>query len=532
MRMALIAASMGISLHGLAAENLDRELLDAVWRSNIPEATRLISLGANPNNADIPDKDCRGQPSVADPAPVLAAYWNQTTSALKFLIENGGANIDIRSKAEDCVGGRREGRTPLLAALSADIAQNALFLLRKGADPNFMTLSSGESSLRIALEKNSLLVMDELWPRVSPAVVNNAFESLFEYSYANEKVISYLPKFLAHGADVNHIAVRADGILTSLITTVIAHGDVDTLRFILDRGADPNLKVGSGNPLTALNRASTETRLDKARLLLQYGAVPTVLAFKSAVSQRNYELSKFFVDHGLNVNEPLDGKPLLCSKAESYSNWLAAIDGEQLEFLVRSGVNIHAYCGNLNPILQVAPGADNFAKPKLPVLIRAGADLNSRDLLSLDTPLMRLVRNMSAYQEDRLNLFLRSSTIDYSLKNTYSETTLFVMIFGINWNQDATLSMYESIIARSRKVINEPARSWSDGGITPLHLIILQLDQLRSRPEVAVGIAKALLANGADREIKDDRGRTPLTLARAQSDKPGLKEIIELLETY
>jgi len=67
--------------------------------------------------------------------------------------------------------------------------------------------------------------------------------------------------------------------------------------------------------------------------------------------------------------------------------------------------------------------------------------------------------------------------------------------------------------AGARSVINEKDDIWH---YTPLH---------HAAEQGNIALIKVLLDNGADREIKDDKGRTPLKIA----EEKGCKEIIEML---
>lgn len=70
------------------------------------------------------------------------------------------------------------------------------------------------------------------------------------------------------------------------------------------------------------------------------------------------------------------------------------------------------------------------------------------------------------------------------------------------------------LAAGARSVINEKDDIWH---YTPLHHAAEQGNK---------ALVKVLLDNGADKEIKDDQGRTPLKIA----EEKGRKEIADLLQ--
>ena len=74
---------------------------------------------------------------------------------------------------------------------------------------------------------------------------------------------------LQHGADVNDIGFEPNKGLTPPLVLTAWEGDTDTLRVLLDFGADPNLPASSE---TALYTAIEHTAPDKIELLLERGA--------------------------------------------------------------------------------------------------------------------------------------------------------------------------------------------------------------------------------------------------------------------
>ncbi len=199
---------------------------------------------------------------------------------------DAGAPVDGYS---DKAGG--EGWTPLLLAASENEAPIATLLISRGADINLAV--QGWTPLIEAADEGSLDVLELL------------LEEGAEYNYhagpdmptaltmaASEGHRECLLSLLRSGADVN-------GFGESLPPLLVAaeEDEMEMLRLLLDRGADPNVTDREGR--TALMYAADEGLRGPAALLVSRGADPGIrdregrTALVHAYSEDNEELTGF-----------------------------------------------------------------------------------------------------------------------------------------------------------------------------------------------------------------------------------------------
>lgn len=86
------------------ASNLDSQLIQAVYHRDLAAVKQLIADGANPNASDVPGMDCFGGDGFEPPPLHIAARYAVTYPILVYLVEHG-ANLELRSKATDCMAG-------------------------------------------------------------------------------------------------------------------------------------------------------------------------------------------------------------------------------------------------------------------------------------------------------------------------------------------------------------------------------------------------------------------------------------------
>ena len=92
---------------------------------------------------------------------------------------------------------------------------------------------------------------------------------------ASRSDIQGLKRSLFLGADINGYSMwgwHGDIKGETPLTSAIQHGSLDTVEFLLSRGADPNQRGGSGMP--PICRAAIHDRLDVTKALIEGGAEP------------------------------------------------------------------------------------------------------------------------------------------------------------------------------------------------------------------------------------------------------------------
>jgi len=149
-------------------------------------------------------------------------------------------------------------------------------LLAAGADPDVISGSvpsrfetvgghPPSSALREAISNGHIHIARKLLDagaQLDPESVAHA---------GHEAELGFLQELLVRGADLNTPSRNA--FYPSALCTAAKHGRLETVRWLLEKGADPNL-VAAGQ--TALKEAISGTHLDVVKLLLDSGADPNV----------------------------------------------------------------------------------------------------------------------------------------------------------------------------------------------------------------------------------------------------------------
>ncbi|HEY4364404.1 MAG TPA: ankyrin repeat domain-containing protein [Bryobacteraceae bacterium] len=198
--------------------------------------------------------DVNAKESATGQTPLMAAVLGNHRDAAEFLLERGA---DINASTED-------GMTALLFAAREGYREIATLLLDRGADPNARD-QHGRGALFFAIEARN-------HERSEQAASSALLETLVE-----------------KGVDVNARA-NPDGLSwvdfdgeTPFLRAALS-GDVESMRYLLEHGADPNLGTWGGTtPLMAAAGISPEQTFVRPE--------PEVLA-----------ALQFCLDHGAHVN--------------------------------------------------------------------------------------------------------------------------------------------------------------------------------------------------------------------------------------
>jgi ankyrin repeat protein len=207
---------------------------------NLEKVRLLVTHGANVNARSASDRT----------ALLVAAAYPRTVDVLRFLLDSGA---DLR--AED-----RTGATALsLAVRSADI-DVVRFLVAKGLDPNALA----PVARRIALARRDRPTTDYL---MSTGL--NAGGDLL-IAAAMWQPSELVARWIEAGADVNASNAAQYG-RTALLTAVTSEGEgADTVKLLLEHGADPNARTTEGE--SPLDWAIYKGDRAKIQVLEQYGA--------------------------------------------------------------------------------------------------------------------------------------------------------------------------------------------------------------------------------------------------------------------
>ena len=281
-------------------------LFAAIQRGAVGEAERLIAGGANPNGVG-----ADGTPALmaatlfagADMINLLLEHGADAnavgpagTTALMWAIPNLPAATVLVSHGADVNAKSASGRTPLLVAASYPGTTDLVrLLLERGADLRAQD-QAGINALALAVRSADVEVVRLLVERgldpttVAPGALRAGFarrdrpttDYLMSKGLKSTPEIFITaatwepPEFLARwiqlGADVNAAASPAQYGRTALLTAVTSEAaGADTLKLLLDRGADPNVRTTEGE--SPLDWALYKNDRSKIQVLEEHGAM-------------------------------------------------------------------------------------------------------------------------------------------------------------------------------------------------------------------------------------------------------------------
>jgi ankyrin repeat protein len=209
---------------------------------DVEKMRRLIDHGANVNARSETDRT----------ALLVAASYPGTVSALRLLLDHGA---DLR--AED-----RGGSTALSLAVRSSSVDVVQFLAGKGLDPKGLR----PLDQRAGFSRNDLPTTDYLLKTASmPSADVFAVSAIWQ-------PVDRMARWIELGGNVNASLSVAQYARTPLMNAVTSEAEgVDTVRLLLDHGADPNAKMTEGE--TPLDWALYSGDRAKIQALEQHGAV-------------------------------------------------------------------------------------------------------------------------------------------------------------------------------------------------------------------------------------------------------------------
>lgn len=242
------------------------------------------------------------------------------------------------------------GWTPLHYAALFGTPEALRVVLDAGADPNARNLAQATPLLFAAynFEKTRLLV--EKGADVNTKTKNGS-TALWVAAGApgNERTVRYL---LEKGADPK--VVRPDG--SDLLIRAAPYADASLIRLLLQKGLDPQRASKSGD--TALIESFFFRRTANARLLREAGA----------------NVNAATTDAGTVKNGPIDLiglTPLMLA---------AAVGGhEEISGLIKAGAQVNAVDHRNMTALMMTVAMDDANPANVQLLINAGSDLNVAD---------------------------------------------------------------------------------------------------------------------------------------------------------
>lgn len=290
---------------------------------------------------------------------------------------------------------------------------------------------------------------------------------------------------LLQAAEINALDERTG--MTPLLWA-IKDADAETVRLLIEAGADAHMRSESGRTALYLAMSNPRHRVAIVRLLLAKGAKPSVqespeewwldIYGRALQTGAESEIFQLFLDWGLDPNPPDEWSWQPLSKAAAYGR------ADVVELLLDRGAAIDTHSGSEKTVLMHAAGAMHPLKSDpirtLQLLLEAGADKQIQ-------------------QADREGL----TALHYAAETAGPFTAAKIALL---------LKVGAEVDARSKE------------GRTPLMLVALNSSDASP--------VEILLQAGADPNMQDDRGFTPLHWAIHWGPRmPNHLAIYRLLET-
>lgn len=370
---------------------------------------------------------------------ILFTTWIQADPSSDLLeaaeARNYKATIAAISNGADVNSLDRYGRSALAWAAGNCNNKAGEYLISKGADVNLqIDYEEHKSILMLACEKRcSTLVKILIEKGANINAKDNAGNTAFFYGLRSGSK-SIIDAFLSSDS-ANHSSSITNGIKPlEFVVDIIPKGPessqlyLNVLRFLLDKGADPN--ISKSPTWTPLLIASQSGYAKAVELLLLKGATvncrteygKTPLMFAACCGKEAQRMVALLLQHKADINATAqDGRTALYEATE-------CTDTGVVKLLLKAGAdpNLRTDYGR-TPLIALLSGSANRG-PSEPILkiakalVDAGADLNTPDKYGY-TPLIWAVR--SGIEKDREIVdCLLSKGADINQKDKEGKTAL------------------------------------------------------------------------------------------------------------
>ncbi len=416
------------------------------------------------------------------------------------------------------------GSKALFAAIESDNAAMVRLLVEAGADVNAAEGFGGNTPLHEAVEEGNAEIV-QILVDAGADIEAEGFMDQTPLSLAAEEGASEILQILLGQSADNGTQEgedkQAPAIGSEALFTAIEKGDVETVRLLVEAGADVNAAEGFG------------------------GNTP----LHEAVKKGDVEIVKILVAAGADVNAEgyFDRTPLTLATEEGAT--------EILQILLGTGPDADTSVGGEDKEAASTPSVGSEALysaiekgnvEMVRILVEAGADINAADGFGGNTPLHEAVEQGDA----EIVRILVAAGADVHAEGYFDRTPLTLaaeegateilqILLGTGPDADTSVggedkeavstpsvgseALYTAIEKGDVEMVRLLVEAGADinaaegfGGNTPLHEAVKKGD---------LEIVKILVAAGADVEAKGYFDRTPLSLAAEE----GATEIMRIL---
>ena len=468
----------------------------------------LISKGA-----DVDAKDNRGCTPLINLAirnclvtnrPDLTAKIHGGTVDVAACLIDHGADIDAKDN---------EGKTAIHWAVISE--ENVEFIQLLYSERAHINWEDNEGKTPLDLAK--LFIKPKIIAFLSnPSVVEyhrstEITMDKFQFTPAEKAEYDRFCEDITESGNEGAIVIVNGNDVVGILAVAAGYGNTKVVRILVSKGADVN--ANAKDCATPLMCAAEGGHLEVAKYLVSKGAYVNAknqfyTPLMSAAREGNLEVIKFLISKGADVNAKTKGGTLFISKGADVKAkttggtlFMEAARGGHLEvvkYLVSKGADVNANAKDCATPLMCAAEGGHLEVIKY--LISKGADVNAKTEGG-DTPLLEAARggNLEVIK------YLISKGADVNAETKNSGLRLAA--------SGGHLEVVKYLVSEGADV--NAKKSWS--GNTPLHEVSQNFFWGRQNERIAV--AKMLVENGGDVNIKNNSGETPLDLAKEDKNK-------------
>jgi uncharacterized protein len=464
----LIAIALLSAAAAFAATNGNTALVDAVKNQDAEAVRTLLQQHVDVNGAE-PD---------GTTALHWAAHWGDINTVDALL--KAGANVTALN---------RYGATPLSEAVRIGSEELVNKLLEAGADPNTLVTAQAETALMKASRDGNLGAVKALLAHNAEVNAKENFRGQTAIMWAAAEGHADIVSLLAsHGADLD-----------------LRSYDRDTKAPKMEAGT-PSAPIARGG-LTALLFAARQGQMDVVKTLLDAKANINAVdsdgnnALVLAILNSHYDLAEMLLDRGADVNiAAKNGRTALYSAVEMHDvDWSPrparketdkTTSMDVIKALVDHKANVNAQLSAPAPIQKLAQ------------------DMGDRSMGAGTTPFTRAARSADV----ELMHYLLDHGADPKLVGKDNQTALMVAA-GEGWNDHIKGTDAEALEAVKLCVsLGIDVNAATDKGETALH---------GAAHRGVDSIAKYLIEKGANPNVRNKKGFTPLDLAMGKGGYNG-----------